>query len=117
ISGVVALTLSPIMSATLLKPGAGERGLAGRISRDFKRLRDAYGRLLDAPTRARPMVSAVWITVSLLAIPMFTMSAKELAPLEDQGVIFGILEASADSTLDQTSRYAAGANKAFMGMT
>jgi multidrug efflux pump len=65
ISGVVALTLSPVMSATLLKPGAGERGLAGRISRDFKRLRDAYGRLLDATLRARPMVYTVWITVSL----------------------------------------------------
>jgi len=116
ISGIVALTLSPVMSAKLLKPGTGERGLAGRISRDFKRLREAYGRLLDSTLRARPAVYTVWIAVSLLTVPMFVMSAKELAPLEDQGVIFGILEASADSTLDQTSRYAAAANKAFMSM-
>jgi multidrug efflux pump len=116
ISGIVALTLSPVMSARLLKPGAGERGLAGRISRDFKRLKDAYGRLLDATLRARPVVYTVWIVVSLLTIPMFTMSARELAPLEDQGVIFGILEASANSTLDQTSRYAAAANKAFLSV-
>src|SRR5512143_1672030 len=116
ISGIVALTLSPVMSATLLKPGSGERGLAGRISRDFERLKGAYGRRLDATLRARPMVYTVWIVVSLLTIPMFTMSAKELAPLEDQGVIFGILDASANSTLDQTIRYAAAANKAFMSV-
>jgi multidrug efflux pump len=114
ISGIVALTLSPVMSATLLKPGIGERGLAGRISRDFERLKGSYGRRLDSTLRARPAVYTVWIVVSLLTIPMFTMSAKELAPLEDQGVIFGILDASANSTLDQTSRYAAAANQAFM---
>jgi multidrug efflux pump len=116
ISGVVALTLSPVMSARLLKPGSEERGLAGRISRDFKRLREAYGRLLDATLRVRPAVYTVWITVSLLTLPMFVMSAKELAPLEDQGVVFGILEASANSTLDQTSRYAAAANDALMSV-
>ena len=116
ISGIVALTLSPVMSAALLKPGSGERGLAGRISRDFERLKAAYGRRLDATLRARPMVYTVWIVVSLLTIPMFTMSAKELAPLEDQGVIFGILDAAANSTLDQTSRYAAAANRAFMSV-
>jgi len=115
ISGIVALTLSPVMSAKLLKQGSEERGLAGRISRDFKRLRTFYGRLLDATLRVRPAVYTVWIVVSLLTIPMFTMSARELAPTEDQGVIFGILDASANSTLDQTSRYAAAANRIFLG--
>jgi len=116
ISGIVALTLSPVMSSKLLKPGVQERGLAGRINRDFKRFREFYGRRLDTTLRVRPAVYAVWIVVSLLTIPMFIMSAKELAPLEDQGVIFGILEASADSTLDQTSRYAAAANQAFLSV-
>jgi multidrug efflux pump len=116
ISGIVALTLSPVMSAKLLKLGVQERGLAGRITRDFKRFREFYGRWLDTTLRARPAVYTVWIVVSLLTVPMFIMSAKELAPLEDQGVIFGILEASANSTLDQTSRYAAAANQAFLSV-
>ena len=47
ISGVVALTLSPMMSAKLLKPGIEDRGFAGKIARDFKRFRAFYGRLLD----------------------------------------------------------------------
>jgi multidrug efflux pump len=116
ISGIVALTLSPVMSAKLLKPNVEERGLAGRITRDFKRFREAYGRRLDATLRARPAVYTVWIMVSLLTIPMFVMSAKELAPMEDQGVIFGILEASANSTLDQTAHYAAAANQSFLSV-
>ncbi|MGB7972036.1 MAG: efflux RND transporter permease subunit [Candidatus Deferrimicrobiaceae bacterium] len=113
ISGIVALTLSPVMSASLLKPGIGERGLAGRITRDFERLRNLYGRLLDATLAARPAIYVVWVVVSLAAVPMYVMSAKELAPLEDQGVIFGILDASANSTLDQNSFFAAEVNRVF----
>lgn len=114
ISGVVALTLSPMMSARLLKRGDDARGLAGLISRSFDRLKIAYGRRLDATLRFRPAVYVVWILISLLAIPMFTMSAVELAPTEDQGIIFGILDAAADSTLDQTNRFAAAANQVFL---
>jgi multidrug efflux pump len=116
ISGIVALTLSPVMSARLLKPGMEERGLAGKITRDFDRLKKAYGRRLDASLAARPAVYAVWIAVSLATAPMFIMSAKELAPSEDQGVIFGILDASANSTLDQNSLFAAEVNRIFQGV-
>jgi multidrug efflux pump len=116
ISGIVALTLTPVMSAKLLKPGIEEHGLAGRIARDFKRLRNLYGRLLDATLNARPAVYTVWIVISLLTIPMFSMSARELAPAEDQGVIFGIIDAAANSTLDQNSSYSAEVNKVFMSV-
>ncbi len=114
ISGIVALTLSPMMSAKLLKPGLAEHGLAGRISRGFDRIKDHYGRLLDQTLKNRAAVYLVWIVISLLAIPMFRMSPVELAPAEDQGVIFGILDAAANSTLDQTSHYAAAANQVFL---
>ncbi|MEJ2470679.1 MAG: efflux RND transporter permease subunit [Desulfuromonadales bacterium] len=114
ISGIVALTLSPVMSANLLKPGMAEKGLAGRISRDFDRLKQFYGRLLDGTLRARPAVYLVWIVISFLSVPMYMMAAKELAPTEDQGVIFGIIDAAANSTLDQNSLYAAAANRVFL---
>jgi multidrug efflux pump len=116
ISGIVALTLSPLMSARLLKPGMEEHGLAGHIARAFQRLRVFYGRLLDATLAARPAVYVVWVTIALLAVPMFMMSAKELAPSEDQGVIFGILDAAANSTIDQNSHFGAAVNKVFMSM-
>ncbi|MBI5550201.1 MAG: efflux RND transporter permease subunit [Desulfobacterales bacterium] len=114
ISGVVALTLSPVMASRMLKPGLGEHGFAGKIARDFAKLRAFYGRLLDATLKMRPAVYMVWGVVSLLAIPMFMMSAKELAPNEDQGVIFGIIDASADATLDQTRIFTEAVNRAYM---
>lgn len=114
ISGIVALTLSPMMSAQLLRPDIEEHGFAARIARAFERLRNIYARLLDATLNMRPAVYTVWIVVGLLSIPMYSMSPVELAPTEDQGVIFGILDASANATLDQTSRYAAAANDVFL---
>jgi multidrug efflux pump len=54
--------------------------------------------------------------VSLLTIPMFIMSPVELAPSEDQGVIFGIIDAAANATLDQTSQSAAAVNRIFFSI-
>jgi multidrug efflux pump len=116
ISGVVALTLSPMMASRLLKPGMTEHGLTGSIERHLKKICNLYGRLLDKTLNARPAVYMVWFLLSLSAIPMFTMSARELAPAEDQGVIFGILDAAANSTLDQTSLYASAVNEAFLSV-
>ncbi|MGF1729342.1 efflux RND transporter permease subunit [Photobacterium kasasachensis] len=113
ISGIVALTLSPMMSSKLLVPGIEEHGLAGKVANGFKRLRLLYGRMLDVTLNTRPAVYIVWGSISLLTVPMFRMSPQELAPSEDQGVIFGIIDASANATLDQTSQYAAAANEAF----
>ena len=113
ISGIVAITLSPMMAANMLVEGMNQRGLAGKIARDFNRLRGRYGRWLDTTLDARPAVYLVWLGVSLLTIPMYTMSAKELAPKEDQGILFGIVDAAANSTLDQTSRYTSAANDIF----
>ena len=114
ISGVVALTLSPVMSSKLLNHDREERGLAGRINRDFDRLRNFYGRILSATLSARPAVYIMWIALSLLTIPMFMMASKELAPAEDQGIVFGIVEAAADSTVDQTTFYTDIVNRDLM---
>ena len=96
--------------------GIEERGLAGRIARDFNRLKNFYGRMLSGTLASRPAVYLVWLVIAGLTVPMFVMSAKELAPMEDQGVIFGILDASADASLDQTRMYAAAANDVFMSV-
>lgn len=116
ISTVVALTLSPMLTSRLLKPGMTGTGLAGRIARDFNRLGSFYDRLLNRTLNSRPAVYTVWLLLGLLAIPLFLMSPKELAPAEDQGIIFGIVEAAANATLDQTSRDAAAANNVFMSV-
>ncbi|MFM2081760.1 MAG: hypothetical protein RL380_451 [Verrucomicrobiota bacterium] len=105
ISGVVALTLSPLMSAWLIDAKSEERGLTAKINHAFDRLRKFYARILDTTLNARSAVYIVWIVLSLLIVPMFLFSGKELAPTEDQGFAFGIVEAAADATIDQTSFY------------
>ena len=114
VSGIVALTISPAMSAKLLKPGFEERGLAGVITRGFNRLREVYGAVLDKVLAARPAAYFVWAVIAFLCLPMFIMSPGELAPDEDQGVIFGIVEAPANATLEETARYADAATRIFL---
>src|SRR2546422_1460372 len=92
ISGIVALTLSPMMSAHLLRPEHVDHGFSGWVNRTFDRFRDWYGSHLDRTLNARPAVYMVWGGVSLLALFMFatipTFASKDVAPTEDQGVIF-----------------------------
>ena len=116
ISGVVALTLSPVMSSKLLDAGREDHGFTGRINRDFDRLRRTYGRVLDKLLDARPAVYVVWIALSALIIPMFIMAPKELAPTEDQGFIINIVEAAADATIDQTTFYTEAVNRQLMSV-
>jgi len=116
ISGVVALTLSPVMSSKLLDAGGEERGLVGRINHGFDRLRRAYARVLDATLGARPAVYIIWVVLSLLTIPMFLLAPKELAPTEDQGFVMGIVEAPADATIDQTTFYTEAVNRKLLAV-
>src|SRR6058998_81138 len=117
ISGVVALTLSPMMSAHLLRAGHTDKGFSGVVNRTFDRFRDWYGSHLDRTLNARPAVYIFWAGISLLAVLMFAiipkLGTKELAPKEDQGVIFGIITAPANATIDDTIRYADAAGRVF----
>ena len=113
ISGVVALVLSPVMSANLLRAEHVETGFSGFVTRTFDRFRDWYGRNLDRTLAARPAVYTVWIGLSLLGALFWYMSPRELAPQEDQSVIFGIMTAPANATIDDTIRYADAAGKIF----
>jgi len=106
VSGVVALTLSPMMGAKLLRSGDTERGFAGWINRRFEGVRRAYTRTLSGTLRYRPVVLVLWLIVAALIVPFYMFSMRELAPTEDQGVVFGIVQAAANSTIDQTKLFA-----------
>jgi multidrug efflux pump len=106
VSGFVALTLSPMMGSKLLREGGNQRGLAGMINRHFERVRVLYMRWLGATLRYRPVVLTLWVIVALLMIPFYMFSQRELAPAEDQGVVFAVIQASPDATLDQTNLFA-----------
>jgi multidrug efflux pump len=113
ISGVVALTLSPVMSAHLMRSEHKDRWLARHVEELFERLKGAYARGLAATLRFRPGVYAVWITLSLLIIPLYVFSAKELAPIEDQSVVFGAIDVPANASLEQVTTYSKLVNDGF----
>jgi multidrug efflux pump len=113
VSGIVALTLSPMMGSKLLKAGDAERGFAGFINHRFERLRDWYTSRLAASLQYRPVTYVLWLIVLLLIVPFYLFSQKELAPQEDQGVIFGIVQASPNSTLDQTRLFSPAVNDVY----
>src|SRR5579862_4196307 len=106
VSGIVALTLSPMMASRLLRSDDSERGLAGWINRRFDAVRRAYRRLLTGTLRYRPVVLVLWAIVAVLMIPFYLFSQKELAPKEDQSVVFGIIQAAPNATLEQTQLFA-----------
>jgi multidrug efflux pump len=106
VSGIVALTLSPMMGSKLLREGDSHRGFAGLINRTFDRFRDFYTRLLSGTLKYRPVVLTLWVIVVLLIVPFYMFSQRELAPAEDQGVVFGVIQSSANSTIDQTNLFA-----------
>jgi len=118
ISGIVALTLSPVMSSKLLSVEREEHGLVGRINRGFDRLRKLYSRVLDATLSARSMVYVLWIGLSLVGVIMFSMAwkSKELAPMEDQGFVISFVQGAADATIDQTSFYTEEINRQMMSV-
>jgi multidrug efflux pump len=105
VSGVVALTLSPMMGAKLLRAGDTERGFAGWINRRFETVRRVYARTLTGTLRYRPVVLTLWVIVTLLMVPFYLLSMRELAPAEDQGVVFSIIQAAPNSTIDQTTMF------------
>ena len=105
VSGVVALTLSPMMAGKLLRAGDTERGFAGWINRRFDSVRRGYTRSLGATLRYRPVVLVLWAIVAVLMVPFYMFSQRELAPSEDQGVVFSIIQAAPNSTIDQTTMF------------
>ena len=114
ISGFVALTLSPMMSAYLLKDHDHEaEGLSGRINRDFDRFRNRYERIIGASLGWVPVTITGAVMLTLLIVPFFMFGVRELAPKEDQGVVFSILQPSPTSTIDQNVLFAAQVQKMF----
>jgi len=105
ISGVVALTLSPMMCALLLRANTNPRGLAHRLDHLFERLKQRYQRMLHATLQTRPVV-VVFAFIVLGLIPVFLkFTQSELAPNEDQGIIFMMATAPQPTNLDYLNTY------------
>jgi multidrug efflux pump len=114
VSGFVALTLSPMMSAYLLKGhDAEEQGLSGRINHLFDRLRTHYERFIGASLGWVPVTIITALVIAMLLVPFFMFAQHALAPDEDQGIVFAYVQASPTSTIDQNEIFARQGQKMY----
>ena len=111
ISAIVAITLSPMLGSRMLK---SHRELDAPLAKSFNRFSNWYSAKLNLSLENRTGVYIFWVGIALLCFPLYLFSPKELAPTEDQGVIFGIVDSQANATMDQSSHYSKIVNKAFM---
>ncbi|MGE4528977.1 MAG: efflux RND transporter permease subunit [Rhodospirillaceae bacterium] len=106
VSGVVALTLSPMMCSKILKPQTGEERLVKLVDASFGRLASAYERTL-AKSLAAPAATLVLAAMVLLSLPLFfRFSASELAPTEDKGFVIADITGPASANVDYMVSYA-----------
>jgi multidrug efflux pump len=107
LSGVIALTLSPMMCAALLKPHTGTRSdrLADWLDRQFGKLSGNYQRVLHAALDDKHVIAVFGLIVLVSCYFLFVTSPAELAPEEDQGIIIASSEADPYTTLDYLEQY------------
>ena len=105
ISGVVALTLSPMMCSRLLRHEENPSGLAHRLDQLFDRLKARYQRALHGTLNTRPVVLVFALIVLGLIPLLLKFTESELAPEEDQGIIFMMASAPQTANLDYLNAY------------
>jgi multidrug efflux pump len=105
ISGVIALTLSPVMASAMLRPGDEDGKFARMVEHLYDRFTDGYARLLDRMLDFRPAVLLFGAVVLGSVFFLYTGSRSELAPPEDQGYLFGPLKGPQYANMDYTDAY------------
>ncbi|WPC05433.1 MexW/MexI family multidrug efflux RND transporter permease subunit [Pseudomonas benzenivorans] len=107
VSGVIALTLAPVMSAALL-PAVQAEGRVSRLAEQlFRRLALHYRRLLAGSLRYRGVVLLLALA-TLVSLPLLYGAAqRELAPGEDQGNLLAAIKSPQHASIDFVERYAA----------
>ncbi|MEZ4343775.1 MAG: efflux RND transporter permease subunit [Nitrospirales bacterium] len=106
LSGVVAVTLSPMMSSRFVHPQGKQGRMTLFVNRRFESMRRGYAWLLDAALDMRWTIVVAAFLIMLAAWPLYTFSRQELAPVEDQSHMSLFFEAAPDSTVEATDREA-----------
>ena len=107
ISTIVALTLSPMMCSRVLKPTVDNNAYARFINHRFEKLQRGYENMLASSLHARSVTVVFVICVVVMLGAMFQFIQTELAPEEDQGVIFTFSKAPDHANIDYLNKYTA----------
>jgi len=106
ISGVVALTLSPMMASRMFKTRQQETRLVAFIDRQFSRFHASYQRRLTGTLKTWPVMVVMGGLLLVGVVYLFATSRAELAPQEDQGIVLGQVVGAPNATAQQMGAYA-----------
>lgn len=113
ISGIIALTLSPMMCSRILNTTGSENRLVLLIDRFFESLKYRYQKRLHNALYFRPVTVVFAITVLVSCFFLYKNTSQELAPSEDQSVIFVSATAPEYANIDYTTKFTNEFNKIF----
>jgi multidrug efflux pump len=106
VSGVIALTLSPMMASRFFKPEQDQGRFVQAIDRVFGRVHRGYLRVLHSVLDTWPVLIVMGVILMLCAGLMFKMSKSELSPEEDQGIVVSQVVGPPTATSQQMQTYA-----------
>ncbi len=104
VSGVVAVTLSPVMSSRFVHAEGKEGRLTKLVNHAFEAVKRTYARLLDGALEMRPAIVVAALLVMIAAWPLYHFSKRELAPVEDQSHISLFMDVPPDASLAANNR-------------
>ncbi len=107
ISTIIALTLSPMMCSRVLRPTVANNAYARFITGVFERWQHRYETFLAESLKTRSVTILFVVGILAMLIAMFQFIESELAPEEDQGVIFTFSKAPDHASLDYLNKYTA----------
>src|SRR4029077_5144839 len=104
VSGIIALTLAPMMCSVFLK-SAEEGRFAKVVNRVFGAVTRWYGRMLDRSLDYRPITGLFALTILGLVGFLYMHTAKEPAREENQGIVFAVTKAPKYANIDYLDFY------------
>ena len=104
VSGIIALTLSPMMCSKLLTSELSAGGFVRFLDRTFERLKHRYQRRLSRTLNYRPVTLLVLVGVIVATGLMYATAQQELAPEEDQGILFSLVKTPPATNIDYTEQ-------------
>lgn len=113
ISGVIALTLSPMLASRVLKEHGGEGRFEQQVEKVFNGFSNAYSRALHAALNKIWLIVALGVAILFSNYLMYINSKNELAPDEDQGILFFSASGPRTATLEYLEAYGAQIQSGF----
>ncbi|HTZ00264.1 MAG TPA: efflux RND transporter permease subunit [Rhodocyclaceae bacterium] len=101
VSGIIALTLSPMMCSRFFRANQDTGRFAHFINANFERLRLGYQHLLATLLDTWPVMVAMGALLFLALVAAFMTARSELAPEEDQGIVLGHIQGPPSATAQQ----------------